>query len=257
MMRITISSTALVCALFFAGMTDGSGASAADDRFARANTAYEEGEYRKAVEGYRRLIADGHYSSDLFYNLGNAWVRLGRPGRALLSYERALLLDPGHAEARLNADFVRSELPEIPGRSGAMQRFFSMWSASSYAILLSVAAWVLVLVLVAGLLTRFTVFKLALGMLAALSVVFGVMGFLAVRSVEPDARSAMVVEPSVKARFAPATTSGTVCPVPEGTPVRILNSSDDWHYVELPDKRLGWIESASAEPILPAATRTE
>ena len=36
----------------------------------------------------------------LFYNLGNASFRAGDFGRAILNYERALLLKPQHPEAR-------------------------------------------------------------------------------------------------------------------------------------------------------------
>ena len=42
------------------------------------------------------------YSADLFYNLGNAWFKLGDQGRAILNYERALVLNPRMEEARSN-----------------------------------------------------------------------------------------------------------------------------------------------------------
>ena len=48
----------------------------------------------------------GSYSANLFYNLGGAYYRAGDRGRAILNYQRALLLEPSHAEAAANLGFV-------------------------------------------------------------------------------------------------------------------------------------------------------
>jgi hypothetical protein len=42
------------------------------------------------------------------YNQGNAYARAGRPGMAVLNYERAQLLNPGDADLAANLDAVRT-----------------------------------------------------------------------------------------------------------------------------------------------------
>ena len=219
--------------------------------FARANAAYENGDFEQARRAYEGLVESGAYAPALFYNLGNAHARLDQPGHALLNYRRALLLDPGHDEARLNASFLRSQLPEIERELTTIQSFFAIWPASAYAIILSLSGWLLAGVCAAGLLARFTTTCVSLSLLAALSLAFGLAGFLAVRPLDPGPDSAMVVARGAKAHYAPATSAGTVAPVPPGTSVRIRNSSPGWTYVELPDRRLGWIPSDTLENILP------
>src|ERR1700761_7701990 len=59
------------------------------------------------------------YSSDDLYNQGNSYARAGKPGLAVLSYERAALLAPADADINANLKYVRAaaHVPtEAPGR---------------------------------------------------------------------------------------------------------------------------------------------
>src|ERR1700674_1318996 len=57
----------------------------------------------------------GYTASDL-YNLGNAYMRQGKPGMAVLNYERANLLSPNDPDIDANLSYVRasSHLPAPP-----------------------------------------------------------------------------------------------------------------------------------------------
>jgi hypothetical protein len=48
------------------------------------------------------------YSADGLYNLANAYARAGKPGLAVLNYERALLLAPDDADINANLEYVRA-----------------------------------------------------------------------------------------------------------------------------------------------------
>jgi hypothetical protein len=48
------------------------------------------------------------YSADGLYNLANAYARAGKPGLAVLSYERAALLAPGDPDINANLAYVRA-----------------------------------------------------------------------------------------------------------------------------------------------------
>ena len=88
-----------------------------------ANKAYSDGEFSLASQLYVDMIEEGALSGDLYYNLGNSLYREGRPGHAILSWWRALVLQPRDADALANMERVRDELgivSEIPGRSGPL-----------------------------------------------------------------------------------------------------------------------------------------
>ena len=81
-----------------------------EDKFFQANKFYSRGEYQKAVSTYEKIIASDIKAGNIYYNLGNAYFKLGRKGKAILNYERALKFIPGDEDLSANLKFVRSTL---------------------------------------------------------------------------------------------------------------------------------------------------
>src|ERR1700712_3458231 len=56
------------------------------------------------------------YSADTLYNLANSYARAGKPGLAVLNYERAALLAPNDPDINANLDYVRAtaQVPTEP-----------------------------------------------------------------------------------------------------------------------------------------------
>ena len=94
---------------------------------AEADSAYTQGRYQQAVKAYEQLLKQG-VSADLYYNLGNAYYRTDDITRAVLNYERALLLSPGDADIRFNLQMARSKtIDKITPES---EMFFVTWYRS-------------------------------------------------------------------------------------------------------------------------------
>lgn len=103
------------------------------------NNAYEQKQYKKAVEMYEQALNDGE-SSILRYNLGNAYYRLNDRANAILNYERALKLDPGNSDARYNLKFVRdkAKIDESNGSNylwGKITNWISRFSSNTWAVM--------------------------------------------------------------------------------------------------------------------------
>ena len=62
----------------------------------QADSAYNREAYGDAIRLYNEAIATEGPSTNLYYNLGNAYYRDNSLGKAILSYERALALDPSN-----------------------------------------------------------------------------------------------------------------------------------------------------------------
>ena len=104
-----------------------------------ANTAYQNGKYEEAKVDYLQLADAGQYSADLFYNLGNVWFKLGDPGRAILNYQRALLLNPGLDEAGSNLRTVlkivgNDDQPTFRDQIGAYADYFPLIASIAFWI---------------------------------------------------------------------------------------------------------------------------
>src|SRR5438477_11338841 len=70
-----------------------------DDLFAKANTEFAAGNFKAAIADYQTVVDSGERSANLFYDLGNAYLRHGDFGRPMLNYDRPLRLDPHHPAA--------------------------------------------------------------------------------------------------------------------------------------------------------------
>ncbi len=104
------------------------------DTFFRANKEYNAGQkamaerekeeaagkFEQAVKLYEQLLASGFKNGQIYYNLGNAYYRLGMPGKAIIYYRRAEKLLPRDADIKANInllkrDFVdRETIRQIP-----------------------------------------------------------------------------------------------------------------------------------------------
>jgi len=88
-------------------------AAAADaPSYADANRAYLTGDWQSAARQYEALVDAGVVNPDLYYNLGNAYFRMGRLGPAVYQYERALRVDPGAGDAAHNLALARRTIAE-------------------------------------------------------------------------------------------------------------------------------------------------
>ena len=81
-----------------------------------ASEAYRKGDYKKSIELYEKVIADhlakGDESPEIYYNLGNAYFRDNQIGKAILNYNRALLLSPGDSDIRHNLRFANTRIED-------------------------------------------------------------------------------------------------------------------------------------------------
>jgi tetratricopeptide (TPR) repeat protein len=69
--------------------------------------AYEEENYEAAIRAFSEAAAAGVRNGKLFFNLGNAYLKNGDVGRAILWYERAALLLRRDADLQFNLEYAR------------------------------------------------------------------------------------------------------------------------------------------------------
>jgi tetratricopeptide (TPR) repeat protein len=85
--------------------------------FMDGTAAYAKGDFPAAVEAFASLADKGVENGRLFYNLGNAYLKNGDLGHAMLWYERALKRTPDDPDLRFLMRFVMSPRPTTAGIS--------------------------------------------------------------------------------------------------------------------------------------------
>ena len=228
-----------------------------DGELRAAEKAYADGNYPAAAEQYEALIKNYGESAEVYYNLGNAYYKLGRIAPAILNYERALAMNPGDGDARFNLEMARLRTEDrIESTDGFLSR-----GLRSVQRLLSVDAWAAVALVAfiafAGCLILFFFSKwlrlrkmgFYLGILLLLVTVlanvcaWGGRRDLIVRD------DAIIFAPTVTVKSSPDRSGTDLFLLHEGTKVTIKNALGEWYEIRLGDGKEGWIPSKDLERI--------
>lgn len=78
----------------------------------KADSAYKNGDYAQAVNLYKSVAEKEGTSAALLFNLGNAYVKSGNPGDAVVYYARAQRLMPRSAEIANNLKYAERIVSE-------------------------------------------------------------------------------------------------------------------------------------------------
>lgn len=230
--------------------------------FVDGNSNYEGGRFTEAAAAYQREAHAGRYSANLFFNLGNTYYRLGDLGRAVANYQRALILQPGHAEAAANLAYVRGRTSArtAPPEDLASQvrGVLSSVDVDRYAVLAAVSGWVAALGFGLALFARrrsaagWVLFGLALPCFATF---LGLAVWLGDGRRSPE--RAVVLKDQSPVRYAPADSAKVIVRLPVGEEVRVLSERGAWTYAQLPDGVLGWLPADGVERIVPPSALSQ
>ena len=241
---IAVAAFAVFCA---AAVTS---QAAEDPAFAKANQAYSEGRFQEAVDGYQSLVTSGRWSANLFYNLGNAWFRLGDFGKAIVNYERALALDPQHPEATANLRLVRDEARALELRKEPIERYVAMGTTRQYSIAAAIAFWFILF----GTARLFFSGRRSSGQLALIAVAAAVcvVSIFALYTLENGTQGralAVITGKDIEARLATADNASSILALPAGSEIKVLSQRGDWVYAALPNDQRGWIPAKAVERV--------
>ncbi|MDO4320399.1 MAG: tetratricopeptide repeat protein [Bacteroidales bacterium] len=233
----------------------------------RADSAYNKEDYPSAIALYNQAIDEGYVSAGIYYNLGNAYYRDGRPGRAVIAYERSLRIDPGNADTRANLDFVRSRLEDLPEDDNSFltnvhhdvvtAQSANGWAWTALAVFVLMCGAVALYIFSGNVMLRKTGFFGAI-VLAVLTVYFIVVAADAYARLSDDSE-AVVIVPTTLLNSVPRQPRQTekVVPLHEGTKVEIIDSvstpddpvSPRWYNVKINNSTGAWLRATDVERI--------
>lgn len=221
------------------------------ESFVRANTAYEAGEAQEAVALYEGILSGGMESGEIYYNLGNAYLRNGELGQAIASYRRSQALLPRNEDIRANLSFARRSAKDAiaPPDPSAAARTLLFWH---YGLSRSeLATTIVALNLLFWGLLALRLFRRGSELLrwltfAVLALLLATAGSLAAHYFFP-ARIAVVIPQEIGAHNGPDLDSVVRFKLHAGTELAVRDERGDWLRVALPDGQQGWIQQEWAE----------
>ena len=225
---------------------------------AEADSAYVQERYQQAAKDYEALLKQG-VSADLYYNLGNCYYRMDQITKAVLNYERALLLSPGDKDIRFNLQMARSKTIDKITPESVM--FFVTWYRSLVNVQ-SVDSWArtaLIALLVAVTLALLYLFsdRIWLRKVGFFGGIFLLLIFLVSNLFAWQQKrnltqrsGAIIIKSAVNVKSTPSENGTDLFILHEGTKVTITDSSmKEWREIRVADGKEGWLETSEIEVI--------
>ncbi|MDR1273214.1 MAG: tetratricopeptide repeat protein [Odoribacteraceae bacterium] len=238
----------------------GGGAFATDARASVEEAArlYQEGNYARAAELYDEVLDSGVESAILYYNLGNCHYKQNEIARAILNYERALLLDPGDEDVAYNLTMARRATVD---KINVLPVLFLVRWYNAVVTALTADQWgylsVALFLLFLGMVVLFF-YATSVGVKKGSFAVGLVALFFTLSSVwfaakqyhrVTDRDQAIVMTPSVVVRGAPDPSGTELYVVHEGLKVTLVETLGQWYNIRMADGNVGWVPRVDVEKI--------
>lgn len=225
---------------------------------AKANKAYAEGLFTKAVELYKQVLTSGNESWELYYNLGNSYYKLNDFTSAILYYEKAKKLNPGNEDINFNIKVTNNKIADriepLP------EMFYKRWYRNLVE-LFSVDNWARIVILS-------FILSLSFGLLYVISqrvllrkvgfwtgIIFFIISLISVLfSVQnyhtlQNNTEAIIFTPTVTIKSSPDEKSIDLFVLHEGAKVQILDNIGNWYEIRIANGSVGWLLTSSVEKI--------
>ena len=224
------------------------------DMFYKAGSAYESGEYDKAIALYEKLRSGGIESGAVYYNLGNACLKNNQVGKAILNYTRAGRYIPRDSDLIANDRYAHTLMkqPDAKARlsqlSGETLRLFSIVNLKEAIGLFFIIYYLLTALIVCAVVTR-------RGRILIIAISLIVMAVLAITVIPVidkiyfNERGAIAVDPIIDVKKEPYDEAPTGFPIYGGMKIYVLKEGLGWFKIERPDGRIGWVPSKGVEKI--------
>ncbi len=220
--------------------------------FEQANQSYASGHFAEAAHGYEAVVARQGFSAPVLFNLGNAWLKAGEPGRAILNYKRAQWLAPGDRAIATNLRLARQQAGLAVVEQNSLEKAARLLGFNTLAWVGSAGLVLLCAGIVGGRLLRSGSRKGARVLTGVGAVALAaVVAILAWRW--PDLNRAVVLAASTPARIAPADAAGVSFNLSAGEIVHARQTHGAFMLVRTRDGRTGWVSNAQVTQIVASA----
>ena len=220
--------------------------------FEEGNELYNQGDYRKALEKYEKILETNQHSAELYFNLGNANYKLNNIAPSIFYYEKALMLNPNDKDIKNNIAFAKNMtidaidvVPEV-GFAKLLNNGTNVMSYDNWAIF----SVIMVILFVVLFLIYFFSYSSNQKRIAFISsvvsitiAVFTVAFAFHKYNLDKLDKPAIVFAKESQVKSEPNLRSNEAFTLHEGTKVQVLDTLNNWKKIKLSDGKIGWISS--------------
>lgn len=222
--------------------------------FLQAGQAYKDGAFDRAAAFYEKLLAQGMVNGSMFYNLGNAYLKSGKIGKALVNYRRAEMFVPRNEDLQANIQYtLQLTTDKIEGRDPyAYIKNFCFWYSKlnirELAVLFLIFNGLLWGLAIARLFYRWEYLWLALYASIACAVLFGVSSGIKLYTTYYSP-AGVVTAKEITVRSGGSVNDTALFRLHEGAEFDWVDESSGWVKISLSDGKKGWVQKDTVEKV--------
>ena len=226
--------------------------------FEEGNTAYNNGDFFKAVTLYEQTLLTGKHSASLYFNLGNAYYRLNKVAESIYNYEKARQLDPENEDFKVNSAFAQNmtidaiePLPESQ-LSQVQNSLYALASASIWSKIIVLFVWLFAIFFSIYLLNKTIKLKRLFFVLSLFSLILFLSSFTIkffANAEQENKKYAIIFSNEINIWSEPNLRAEIQFTLHEGTKVELLDSLDEWEKIRIANGSEGWIKNASLKSL--------
>lgn len=215
-----------------------------------ANNAYNEGLYDSALNVYNKVLEQGYESSELYYNIGNAYFKNNDLPSAILFYEKASKLLPNDEDIEYNLSIANSmivdkieKVPELFYEKW-WEFFYNIMGANAWAIVSLVFIALVIIVVGLFIISKTRQHRKISFFIGVVFIVFAVASYaLAYEKYDDNVNNneAIVFTPSITVKSSPTPNAVDLFVIHDGTKVEIIDKIDNWVEIKIQNGSIGWI----------------
>jgi len=253
-MRTSSKILLAILALSIAVLSQTSGISL----YQEGNSAYSDGEYQIAVDSYEKAIQSGVNDHRVYYNLGNAYFKMGNIGEAILNYNRARTIKPRNKDILYNLkyarEFTKDKIEDIysSGFLGIIYQGIEKISYYEIMAILLITSLLGTIAVIVFLFTKNNLRKWCAGLSIAFWAIFLIVlvpYYLKSNHIWEN-NLGVVIASKADLRSAPTTNAEIQYSVHAGTEIAVLERRSDYVRVKLRNGGEGWMQSHKMEEVV-------
>lgn len=222
-----------------------------DELMKSANKYYQQGNYKLAIEGYKKILGQGFESGAAYYNLGNAYFKTGKLGYAIYSYEKGLKIEPNDEDLAYNLKIANSRT--VDKISQLPKLFIVSWweglvtslNISGWSLVVVIVFWILLASIAVYLFSRRTRLQRLSFLSSSISLsVLIIAAVILFARLNREAASdfGILLEQNYSVKVSPDIKSNDAFVIHEGIKFMIEDHVSDWSKIRLIDGKVGWIQ---------------
>jgi hypothetical protein len=222
--------------------------------FLQANQAYKAADFNSAVELYEKIVSAGAANGELFYNMGNAYLKSGRVGKAILNYRKAEMHMPRDKDLEANLEYAcglttdKIECKELLSFIKDFCFWYSKLNTNELVALFLIVNCIFWTILSLRIFFKGEILTISMYILIFLTLVLGASSGVKIYNFY-FFHSGVVVAKEIMVRSGNSINDTVLFKLHEGSEFTWVQENAGWVRIRLCDGKKGWVQEEVVERI--------